>query len=79
MAPNKVQFQIGLSFAEFSRLYGSEEPCHAALVAMRWPVGFVCPKRGEAKHSCTAVRRIFQCSACRKQTSALSRATTAAF
>ena len=29
-----------------------------------------CPKCGGAKHSYTPVRRIFQCSACRKQTSA---------
>ena len=70
MARNKVQFQKGLSLAEFNRRYGSEEQCHAALVAMRWPDGFVCPRCGRAKHSYTEVRRIFQCSACRKQTSA---------
>ena len=35
MARNKVQFQKGWSLAEFSRRYGSEEQCHAALVAMR--------------------------------------------
>ena len=70
MARNKVQFQKGMSLPEFCRRYGSEEQCHAALVAMRWPDGFVCPKCGGAKHSYTAARRIFQCSACRKQTSA---------
>jgi ISXO2-like transposase domain/Transposase zinc-ribbon domain len=35
---------------------------------MRWPDSFVCPQCGGKAH--TAVRRIFQCSACRKQTSA---------
>ena len=70
MARNKVQFQKGLSLAEFNERYCTEEQCHAALVAMRWPKGFVCPKCGGTKHSYTAVRRIFQCSACRKQTSA---------
>lgn len=70
MARNAVQFQKGMSFAEFCRRYGSEDLCHAALVAMRWPNGFVCPKCGGAKHSYTAVRRIFQCSVCRVQTSA---------
>ena len=70
MGRNKVQFQKGMSFAEFCRHYGSEEQCHAALIAMRWPAGFVCPKCGGKKHSYTPVRRIFQCSACRKQTSA---------
>ena len=70
MARNKVQFQKGLSLADFNRRYGCEEQCHAALVDMRWPDGFVCPKCGGKKHSYTDVRRIFQCSACRKQTSA---------
>jgi transposase-like protein len=37
---------------------------------MRWPNGFVCPQCGGKAHSYTAVRRIFQCSSCRKQTSA---------
>jgi ribosomal protein L37AE/L43A len=70
MPRNKVQFQKGLSFVEFSGRYGCEEQCHAALIAMRWPDGFVCPQCGGKAHSYTAVRRIFQCSACRKQTSA---------
>jgi ribosomal protein L37AE/L43A len=70
MPRNKVQFQKGLSFIEFSRRYGTEEQCHTALIAMRWPDGFVCPQCGGKAHSYTAVRRIFQCSACRKQTSA---------
>jgi ribosomal protein L37AE/L43A len=70
MPRNQVQFQKGLNFIEFSRRYGTEEQCHAALIAMRWPGGFVCPQCGGKAHSYTAVRRIFQCSACRKQTSA---------
>jgi len=70
MARNPVQFQKGLSFAEFNARYGTEEQCHAALVAMRWPDGFRCPKCGGRKHSYSRARRIFQCSACRVQTSA---------
>jgi hypothetical protein len=31
MARNKVQYQKGLSEAEFERQYGSEEQCRAAL------------------------------------------------
>ncbi len=69
MARNAVQFQKGLSAAEFSRYYGSEVKCHAALVKMRWPDGFVCPKCSEAKHSFCAPRHVFQCRACRVQTS----------
>lgn len=70
MARNKVQFQKGLSMAGFNESYGTEEQCHAALVRMRWPNGFVCPECSGAKHSYSAARRIFQCSACRQQTSA---------
>ena len=70
MPRNKVQFQKGLSLVEFNRRYGTEEQCHAGLIAMRWPDGFVCPRCSSKKHSYTAIRRIFQCSACRKQTSA---------
>jgi ribosomal protein L37AE/L43A len=70
MPRNKVQFQKGLSFTAFVRRYGREDLCHAELVAMRWPEGFVCPKCAGKTHSYSAARRIFQCSACRKQTSA---------
>jgi len=41
MSINRVQFQKGLSMAEFFARYGNEEQCHAALVALRWPDGFV--------------------------------------
>jgi hypothetical protein len=69
MSRNQVQFQKGMSLAEFLRLYGTEELCHAALVKMRWPDGFVCPRCGGREHSYYAARRLFQCSACRVQTS----------
>ena len=37
MARNRVQFQKGLSEADFGKNYGTGEQCHAALVAWRWP------------------------------------------
>ena len=40
MGINRVQFQKGLSLAEFMERYGTEEQCHAAVVAQRWPNGF---------------------------------------
>jgi hypothetical protein len=43
MGINKVQFQKGLSWVKFMVRYGNEEKCHAAVVALRWPNGFVCP------------------------------------
>jgi len=69
MARNRVQFQKGLSMAEFNRRFGTEDQCHAALVKMRWPDGFVCPKCQGSAHSYCAPRRLFQCSACKVQTS----------
>src|SRR5215510_14856315 len=70
VARNEVQFQRGLSMAEFHRLYGTEEQCHAALVRMRWPDGFECPRCAGRSHGYCAPKRLFQCTACRLQTSA---------
>ena len=46
MAMNRVQFQPGLSMAEFVARYGSDGNCEAALIESRWPKGFVCPSCG---------------------------------
>lgn len=73
MSINKVQFQKGLSMAVFLERYGTEGQCHAAVVAQRWPNGFVCPECGGTRH-CTFERkglRYWQCSACREQTTVM--------
>jgi len=46
MKMNRVQFQRGLSMAEFMERYGNDDKCEAALVASRWPSGFACPACG---------------------------------
>ena len=69
MAPNKVQFQKGLSEAEFLRLYGSEELCRAVVFKQRWPDGFVCPACHGRAHCVIATRKLYQCNACHLQTS----------
>ncbi len=72
MAINHVQFQKGLSMAEFLDKYGTQKKCHAALVASRWPEGFRCPCCGDERHS-TFVRerrQYWQCHRCRHQTTA---------
>jgi ribosomal protein L37AE/L43A len=70
MARNPVQFQKGLGLAAFNARYGCEDQCQAALIRMRWPDGFACPKCGERKYSYAKPRRVFQCSSCRTQTTA---------
>ena len=71
MARNKVQFQKGMSEARFDELYGTEELCHDALVRWRWPEGFQCPGCEGRAHCIVkrGARILYQCNACRKQTS----------
>ncbi|BAJ81288.1 putative transposase for insertion sequence element [Acidiphilium multivorum AIU301] len=69
MARNAVQFQKGLSEAEFDRLYGTEELCRAVVIKLRWPDGFSCPVCGGTAHSIHTARGLFQCTRCRRQTS----------
>jgi transposase-like protein len=72
MARNMVQFQKGLSEPAFERLYGTEEQCRAVVVASRWPDGFACPACGGGEHSQVKTRGLFQCTACRRQTSPIA-------
>jgi ribosomal protein L37AE/L43A len=74
MAMNQVQFQRGLSMAEFVERYGSEDKCEAALVAARWPSGFACPACGSGTHGSFVRerRRYWQCASCRHQCSVIS-------
>jgi hypothetical protein len=44
MSINPIQFQKGLSLAEFLQQYSREEQCEAALAKARWPNGFRCPR-----------------------------------
>lgn len=74
MAQNRVQYQKGLSMPEFFERFGTQERCEAAVIAWRWPEGFVCPRCDGGWHS--EFRRhgrlYFQCSGCRHQCSVLS-------
>ena len=72
MPRNTVQFQKGLSEPAFECQYGTEEQCRAAVIAARWPDGFVCPECGGRQHSLVKTRDLFQCSACRRQTSTIA-------
>jgi hypothetical protein len=74
IAMNRVQFQTGLSMPAFFDLYGTEAQCEAAVIAARWPHGFVCPQCAGTSHCILRVRHrpTFQCLACRQQTSIIA-------
>ena len=73
MKKNKIQFQKGLSLEAFLEDYGAEEQCFKALVDLRWPDGFSCPKC-DSRACCRLKSRkfMFQCNSCRTQTSITS-------
>jgi transposase-like protein len=69
MARNRIQFQKGLSEVNFSALYGTENLCREAIARWRWPDGFACPACGCVDHCIVGPRQLYQCNACRRQTS----------
>ena len=74
MAMNRIQFQAGLSMSAFFERYGTGSLCAAALERARWPDGFRCPCCGGAAHCLLrgGARKVFQCNACRHQTSLIA-------
>ena len=43
-----------------------------AVVASRWPNGFECPECGGTEHCLVTTRDLYQCTACRRQTSPIA-------
>lgn len=74
MPQNRVQFQRGLSIAEFMDRYGTEEKCEAAVAQSRWPSGFVCQKCGGPSRSTFKRngRSYWQCANCPHQSTVLA-------
>ena len=74
MANSKVQFQVGLSMADFMKRYGTESLCQAALEQSRWPQGFHCQecRYTEASVFFRGERKYWQCCRCRHQTTVVS-------
>lgn len=58
-----------MSLLDFQRLFPSEESCWDYLVKMRWQVGFSCPKCKSKEHCLKPRRKVFECYACRTQSS----------
>ena len=58
MAMNRIQFQHGMSLPEFLRGFGTEATCAQAVMAVRWPNGFECPKCSEEAHCVISVSTV---------------------
>ena len=68
---NAIQFQKGLSLAQFLAQYGTEAQCEEHLKRLRWPHTYCCPK---CHHRCASLFRrhsqlYWQCKHCQYQCS----------
>ncbi|MFB5677225.1 transposase [Paenibacillus terreus] len=68
-----MEVQAETELQSFSSRYHNERDCMEALIAMKWPNGFVCPRCAHTRCSRLTSRRIplFECARCAHQTSAL--------
>jgi predicted RNA-binding Zn-ribbon protein involved in translation (DUF1610 family)/transposase-like protein len=57
------------SLLEFQRDFPDDAACVRYLARRRWPTGFVCPACGATRAYELVTRRLWQCTACRQQTS----------
>lgn len=69
---NKIQFQKGVSLAEFFKDYGTEIQCREALFQWRWPQGYICPHCGGQHYCELKSRALYQCNQCHHQHSLIS-------
>jgi transposase-like protein len=65
-----MDMRKGMSLYEFQERYGTEQQCRDALLALRWPNGFVCPHCGYDNGGYIRTRMVYQCYRCAGQTSA---------
>ncbi|MGG6314583.1 transposase, partial [Paenibacillus macerans] len=69
-----MEANAGTELQPFNSRYHSEQACMEALIAMKWPNGFGCPRCAHTRCSRLTSRRIplFECARCGHQTSALA-------
>ncbi|RRJ64902.1 hypothetical protein EHV15_19750 [Paenibacillus oralis] len=68
-----MEVSTGTELQPFTSRYNSEQTCMEALIAMKWPSGFVCPRCAHTRCSRLTSRHIplFECGKCKHQTSPL--------
>ena len=54
---------------EFQAQFATEDACREYLVRCRWPEGFICPRCGHRQAYLIGSPQLWQCTACRHQTS----------
>lgn len=57
------------SLREFQTQFATEDACRVYLARCRWPEGFICPRCGHRQAYALGSPRLWQCAACRHQTS----------
>lgn len=67
--PAALVLPVPANLVEFMAMYRDDEACLEALIAARWPGGFVCPRCRHGKGWRHANRRLIECAACGHQTS----------
>ena len=67
-----IHFQPGVSLIDFQCQYGTEEQCRGHLYRLKWPKGYCCPKCSHRLYYFISSRSLYQCKACRHQTSLLA-------
>jgi len=69
----KVMSKIkSMGIIEFINRFGKDDDCRQYLYGIKWPDGFLCPKCGHNDAYEMRTRQIYQCKACRFQTSLTS-------
>lgn len=58
-----------ITVKQFRRRFRSERDCLKFLIKRKWPDGFRCPRCGHQKAYLIESRKLYQCTACRHQTS----------
>ncbi|WP_415841634.1 transposase, partial [Paenibacillus macerans] len=68
-----MEINAGTELQPFSSRFNSEQACMEALIAMKWPNGFVCPRCTYTRCSRLTSRHIplLECGKCKHQTSPL--------
>lgn len=74
MSINRIQFQPGMSLAQFIERFGTERQCEDALVAARWASGWRCARCDCSRfvpRRTNTTRKLWECFLCGYQSSSL--------